>query len=451
MILGNSMLLGSTLILGFLVLQVLLISLHKKGVSFNKRTLLALVIGLGYGLVIQQFIPIIDPSWSSFLLEMICFFGSAYLALLKMLVIPLVLTSIVYSILRLGDIKGALLTRLATGSVGMLLGMTALASGIGIAVGVMFHVGQGLQLPSESMQPQHGNTDLVNTLVGMIPSNPVKIMAQENTVALVIFAVFVGVATVLVHRQDHQLSNTFKKFMESAFYIVKKMAVMVIALTPYGVLGLMTKMASHQGLNSLEGLADFIGAMYTAIALVIMMHVLFISLVARQNPLTYFQKAYQALLVAFTTRSSFGTLPVTEETLTQKFKLPQMVGSFVPGLGATIGMNACAGVFPAMLVVMCMHILHMPIGLETVIMVMGVNMLASLGVSGIPGTAFIAAGVTLTTLGLPYAVVGIVQGIDPIVDMGRTATNINGTMTTALTVNRFLPSDLEDDVGEHNY
>lgn len=439
------MLLGLAFIIGFLIFQIILIGLHKKGVSFNKRTLLALVVGLGYGLMIQQFMSAIAPGWSTFLLEMACFFGSAYLALLKMLVIPLVLTSIVYSILRLGDINGALLSRLATGSVGMLLGMTALASSIGLGVGVLFHVGQGMSLPEQAMQPQHQHATFVNTLVGMIPSNPVKIMTQENTVALVIFAVFIGVATVLVHRQDHQLSNTFKKFMESAFYITKKMAVLVIALTPYGVLGLMTKMASHHGLSSLEGLADFIGAMYVAIALVIVMHIVFLSLLARHNPLNYFKHAYQALLVAFTTRSSFGTLPVTEETLTQKLKMPQMVGSFVPSLGATIGMNACAGVFPAMLVVMCMHILHMPIGFETVLMVMGVNMLASLGVSGIPGTAFIAAGVTLTTLGLPYAVVGIVQGIDPIIDMGRTATNVNGTMTTALTVNRFLPPDFQQE------
>lgn len=448
------MIAGVALVSGFLVLQAVLVVLHRLGWSFNSRTLLALGVGLGYGLLIQQLIPMIGTGWSSFLLEIVCFFGSAYLALLKMLVIPLVLTSIVYSILRLGDIKGTLLTRLASGSVGMLLGMTALASGIGMGIGMLFDVGQGMQLPSESMQPQHDHTSFVNTLVGMIPSNPIKIMTQENTVALVIFAVFVGVATVLVHRQDHQLSNTFKKFMESAFYIVKKMAVLVIALTPYGVLGLMTKLASHQGLESLTGLADFIGAMYVAIALVLVMHTLIISLVARQNPLHYFQHAYQALIVAFTTRSSFGTLPVTEETLTQKFRLPQMVGSFVPGLGATIGMNACAGVFPAMLVVMCMHIMHIPIGAETILMVMGVNMLASLGVSGIPGTAFIAAGVTLTTLGLPYAVVGIVQGVDPIIDMGRTATNVNGTMATAITVNRFLPqdatADADHDTDAHN-
>lgn len=438
------MLIGLALIIGFLILQLILIILHRHAWSFNKRTLLALVLGLGYGLLVQQLIPLVDTSWTTFLLEMVCFFGSAYLALLKMLVIPLVLTSIVYSILRLGDIKGVLLSRLASGSVGMLLGMTALASGIGIAIGSLFHVGEGMQLSNETMQPQHQHDSIVNTLVGMIPSNPVKVMSQENTVALVIFAVFIGVATVIVHRQDHQLSNTFKKFMESAFYITKKMAVLVIALTPYGVLGLMTKLASHQGLESLEGLADFIGAMYTAIILVILMHTAIICLVARKNPLRYFQNAYQALLVGFTTRSSFGSLPVTEETLTQKFKMPQMVGSFVPSLGATIGMNACAGVFPAMLVVMAMHIQGAPITLPIVFEVMGINMLASLGVSGIPGTAFIAAGVTLTTMGLPYGVVGIVQGIDPIIDMGRTATNINGTMTTALTVNHFLPTDIND-------
>lgn len=140
--------------------------------------------------------------------------------------------------------------------------------------------------------------------------------------------------------------------------------------------------------------------------------------------------------MAFTTRSSFGTLPVTEETLREKFKTDQVIATFVPSIGATIGMNACAGVFPAMLVVMTLTILNQPITFELVCMVMLINAIASLGISGIPGTAYIAATITLMSLNLPYAVVALVQGIDPIIDMGRTATNVNGVMTTAVVMDR---------------
>ena len=169
------------------------------------------------------------------------------------------------------------------------------------------------------------------------------------------------------------------------------------------------------------------------------------------NPIHYYKNVYQALLVAFTTRSSFGTLPVTEETLKNKLHLPQITASFVPSMGATIGMNACAGVFPAMLVITVLHILHQPLTPGIFFMVMAVNAMASLGVSGIPGTAFVAAAVTLTTLGLPYSVVGLVQGIDPIIDMGRTATNVNGAMTTAMVISKGIDySSLAESTNEPN-
>ncbi|EKD70582.1 MAG: hypothetical protein ACD_46C00485G0007, partial [uncultured bacterium] len=114
----------------------------------------------------------------------------------------------------------------------------------------------------------------------------------------------------------------------------------------------------------------------------------------------------------------------------------QVGATFVPSIGATIGMNACAGIFPAMLVVMTLTILHQPLTMNLVIMIMFINAVASLGISGIPGTAYIAATVTLTSLNLPYAIVALVQGVDPIIDMGRTAINVNGVMTTALVVDQ---------------
>jgi uncharacterized protein len=134
-------------------------------------------------------------------------------------------------------------------------------------------------------------------------------------------------------------------------------------------------------------------------------------------------------------------MPVTMDALGNRMKLSESVSNFVPGVGATIGMNACAGVYPAMLVVMTMTILGMPITWETVLFIAFINMIASLGVSGIPGTAFVAAGVTLSTMGLPYSIVALVQGVDPIIDMGRTAVNVNAVMTTAVIVDKTTSVD----------
>jgi hypothetical protein len=236
---------------------------------------------------------------------------------------------------------------------------------------------------------------------------------------------------------DHDKMETFRQLIASLFAIVKKLASLVLGLTPYGVVALMASLVLEQGSTLLLGMLNFIVAMYVAMMVVLVMHSL-ILMINGHNPWQYFKKAYTPLFVAFTTRSSFGTLPVTEKTLSEKFQTQEMTATFVPSIGSTIGMNACAGVFPAMLVVMTLAILHQPLTLSLIVMVMCINMIASLGISGIPGTAYIAATVTLTSLNLPYAVVALVQGVDPIVDMGRTATNVNGVMTTALVVDRVV-------------
>lgn len=418
----------------FIALLVFFFWLMKKGIHFNVRVILSLIVGVLFGLLLQKYA---SPASVHLSEKAFHFVGTAYLSLLKMLVVPLILTSIVYAIISLGQQSGSTLRKLSIFSVGMLLIMTAISSAIGIGVGLWLHVGAGLSLPAETIQPTLPHNSFVNTLLGMIPSNPVAIMTKENTVALVIFAVLLGVAAYMLARVNPDKARPFESIIDSSFQVVKKLAGIVIALTPYGVLALMSQIGVTQGLSALLGEARYIGAMYVAMLIVIGMH-LFILLLNGYKPWAYFKHAYAPLLVAFTTRSSFGTLPVSEETLHNRFHTQQVTATFVPSMGATLGMNACAGVFPAMLVVMATTILHQHMTIGMVCMVMFINMIASLGISGIPGTAFVAATISLTTLHLPYAVVGLVQGVDPIVDMGRTATNVNGVLTTALTVDKHL-------------
>jgi L-cystine uptake protein TcyP (sodium:dicarboxylate symporter family) len=352
-----------------------------------------------------------------------------------MLVIPLILTSIINAILTLGANDEQYIRKISYQTCALLLGMTAISSLIGLLVGKWFMVGQGLSLPAANLVPKHIYTGLTDSLLGMLPGNPVAAMAQENTIAVVLFAALFGVAARLAAQKEPEKMLVFKQFISAAFIIVKKMASLVLAFTPYGILALMALLMLDQGMLLISGMLNFIAAMYVAMILVMTMHTLIIFL-AGQNPWQYYKKAYIPLLVAFTTRSSFGTLPVTEETLRNQFNVSQTAATFVPSIGATIGMNACAGIFPAMLVVMTLTILQQPLTGQMILMVMFINAVASLGISGIPGTAYIAATITLTSLNLPYAIVALVQGIDPLIDMGRTATNVNGVMTTALVVDR---------------
>ncbi len=416
-----------------------LFSLEKvERLGSNSRIFISLVLGLAGGALFNYCQPHLNAFTAHFITQSLVLVSETYLDLLKMLVLPLVLTSIIHAFVHMSDHPVEIIGKLISRSVALLLLMTALASAIAMGVGLYMHVGSQLSLPLDGPLPTHTYTGLVDTLLAMLPSNPVAAMSNENTVAIAIFASLLGLSALQICKKAPAEGEGFKKFISSTFHVVKQLTRLVIRTTPYGVLALLAHVSATQGLNTLFGIANYFVAIFIAMFLVILMHLTLIAVFAKISPWTYLKKAYPALLVAFTTRSSFGTLPLTEEILRDRFGRSQLASSFVPSMGATLGMNACAGVFPAILVVMALAILHQPMTLSIFLTVMFINTIASLGISGIPGTAFIAATVTLSAMGLPYAVVGLVQGVDSLVDMGRTATNVNGTMTAAILVDKPL-------------
>lgn len=407
----------------------------QKEFSLGFRILTSLLLGIAFGYLMSYF----PQSWSANFNHQVLFFvGHAYLALLKMLVIPLIFTSIIHAIISMKAQNETILKRISFFSCFFLLLMTAISSFIGIVIANFFNVGAGFVLPDIQQTPQHVYSGLTDTLLAMLPSNPIGVMAQENTIAVVVFAVLIALAAHRIEKSDPEKFAFFEKMISSLFTIVKKLASLVLSITPYGIFSLISLLLMEQGVNVFKQMFNYIFAMYVAMAIVLLMH-LFLLALFKYNPWSYLKKASTALFVAFTTRSSFGTLPVTEEILRERFSIPQIISSFTPSIGATIGMNACAGVFPAMLVAMTMTMMHQPIDLHFIFIVMLINTVASLGISGIPGAAYIAATVTLTSLGLPYSVVALVQGVDPIIDMGRTAINVNGVLTTAIMVHELNP------------
>lgn len=412
-----------------------LLFLKQRHVSMSARVLISLAVGVGFGFLVRSAHP------ADALVNILSLIGNGYLALLKMLVIPLIMTSIIHAIINLGADHDGALKKISFLTCGILLATTALSSLIGLATGEFFAVGTGMQMPADVLAPTQTYTSFVDTLLHMIPSNPISAMAAENTVAVVIFAVLIGIAARMLDSADHDKMQTFRELIASLFAIVKKLATLILRFTPYAILALMSLMIIKQGYALLAGVMNVVVAMYAAMLLVLLMHSVLLMLFG-YHPIRYFRKAAAPLFVAFTTRSSFGTLPVTEETLHNKFKVSQVIASFTPSFGATLGMNACAGVYPAVLVVMVLNIMHLPLTASLVASVMLVNTLASLGISGIPGTAYIAATISLTSLNLPYAVIALVQGVDPIIDMGRTAVNVNGAMTTALITQRVVGNEL---------
>ena len=420
------------IILFFLLFTSFIFAQIKK-VSFNLRAISALFIGLSFGLSVRLFF--INHNSTIELVAILNFIGNIYIKLLIMLIIPLVFTSIAQSIINLRSSNGIYLTKIAVKTIIFLLLTTGVSAIIGSFIAKNFNLGMGLHIPGINIKQLHQSEGILSTILAMFPSNPIKAMVDNNIIAVVIFSVLIGIATVKLYKERGEIAQPFIGFIDASFLVSKKMANMIISLTPYGVMSLMAHMSLTQGWGVLQQMVTFMLAMYLAMFIVICLHI-FLLLLVGVNPLSYFKKVYPALLVAFTTRSSLGTMPVTMNVLRSKLKLSESVSNFVPSIGSTIGMNACAGIYPAMLVVMTLIILGMPVTWKLIFFIAIINMIASLGVSGIPGTAFVAAGVVLSTLGLPYSIVALVQGIDPVIDMGRTATNINAVMTTAVLVDR---------------
>lgn len=414
---------------------------HKSNpVSLGLSILASLLLGAGAGLLLRKI-----PMNFQIVHDVLLLLGKGYLGMLKMLVVPLILTSVIHAVLNLSQDDSSAtpsnqevgtLKRLSLLACCLLLLMTSLSSLIGALVGIIMRVGEGINLSGVSDRLVEAPLSLIDTLLKMLPVNPVDAMTKENCIAVVIFAVLFGLAARKLEEVDHDKKILFSRLIAALFAITKKLTKMIITFTPYGVFALSSILFSSQGFIFLKGLLNFVIAMYLAMGIVVVMHSIILYLSTGLSPVYYFKKAYTPLFVAFTTRSSFATLPVTEETLHGKFHLKQVTSTLVPSMGATIGMNACAGVFPAMLVVMTSVVMHQSVTWHLILSVMFINALASLGTSGLPGTAFIAASVTLTSLNYPLTLLGLVQGIDPIVDMGRTAVNVNGVMTSALASER---------------
>jgi len=221
------------------------------------------------------------------------------------------------------------------------------------------------------------------------------------------------------------------------YKIVMSIAMTIIKFMPYAVVALLSRTIISNGVPAIIEVSSFVAAIYVATVVMLLVHILIITLHG-VPPITYLKKAGGTWLLAFSSRSSVGTLPMTISTLTKRMGVNDGTANLVGSLGSTIGMNGCAGFFPAMVVVMVAHMLGLPATLQFYIMLLIVVTIGSIGIAGIPGTATVAATIALTGMGLGdyFPLIGMVLAIDPIIDMARTLTNVSGTMTAAIATDR---------------
>ena len=328
--------------------------------------------------------------------------------LLKMIVMPLVLVSIIRVIM---NMKEDNLGKLTFKSMGMFFLTTALAATIAIIIGTMFNLGSNVDAVNSSEQIRE-ITSLPDTIRGLLPSNPIKAMADGNTVAVVIFATFIGLAIKRLKKKYLEIVKPFIDLVEAFYKIIVSVAITVIKMMPYAIIPLMASTIASRGIKSLLDVVDFILALYLSVAVMFIIHLIIVAL-SGVNPITYLKNVSRALILAFTSRSSLGTLPVTVECLTDKMNVDSGTASFVTSLGSNMGMNGCAGIYPALVSVMLANMANIDMNFTFYSMLIIVITISSLGIAGIPGTATMAVSVVISGIGLGeyFPLVGAVIAI----------------------------------------
>ncbi|MEO3946080.1 dicarboxylate/amino acid:cation symporter [Gorillibacterium sp. CAU 1737] len=402
----------------------LLYYLARKRVGFGTRVLIGLGLGLVVGIVLQN-LDLEAKGASTF--------GSIYVSLIRMLVIPLVFILVLNSISRLSNLES--LRTIGVKTFTWFLGTTGIASLIGLIIALLFNPGSGIQQTvPEGFEAREVPT-FSQVILDLIPSNPIQQAAEGKVVPLLIFALFLAVAIIKLGAKKPETVRPVRELVESLAQVLHQVVKFVIRLTPYGVFGLITGVAARYGWETLRDLGNVIVTSYVALILhFVLVFGGLVFFVAKVNPLRFFKKIYPTITVAFTTRSSYATLPVNLEVITKRLHVSDRIASFVAPLGASVNFNGCGGIWPAIVAVFTAQVYGISLSVTDYVVLVLVSIISSIGVAGVPGPATISTTVVLTALGLPLEGMAIVAGVEALIDMGRTAVNATGTTVTALLV-----------------
>ncbi|ENQ3081212.1 L-cystine transporter [Bacillus cereus] len=452
-----STLLVSINVIIMLLLLGVLYYMQRKHLSFNKRVFTALGLGIIFGLILQLFykptseVIIQSNNWFNLI-------GSGYVKLLQMIVMPLILVSIISAFTKLkltnnlGKISGLI--------IGILLLTTGIAAAVGIAASAGFDLqATGLQQGSAEtarlklVQEKFTSieqTPIPQKLLELLPVNPFLDLTgarPTSTISVVIFAALIGIAFLGVKKKYPEQAEQFKNMLDAVYAVVMRMVTLILRLTPYGVLALMAKTVSGSDVQAILKLGNFVLASYVALIVMFIIHLLLIAL-SGLNPVQYLKKAFPVLTFAFTSRSSAGTMPLNIEAQKEKLGVSEGIANFAASFGVSIGQNGCAGIYPAMLAMMVAPIVGIdPLQPQFILTLIAVVAISSFGVAGVGGGATFAALIVLSTLNLPIEIVALLISVEPLIDMGRTALNVSGSMTAGLISSKWLG---ELDVNTYN-
>ena len=392
------------------------------GMTLTNKILAAMAAGLVFGAVLNLIGP---DGWIRTLLidGALHVGGKLFLAALKLLVVPLVFVSLVCGTASLDDIRK--LGRVGGKTLGLYLATTAAAITLAVAVAVIVGPGRGFELTTAADFAAQEAPPLSETLIAIFPTNPVQAMAEGNMLQVIVFSILFGLALCLTGDAGARVARGFADLNE----VIMKLVMMIMNTAPYGVFCLIAKVFAEQGFGAILPLIKYFlvvvaclaihaGAVYPAI----------LRTLAGLSPLQFFRKARAPIVFAFSTASSNATLPATLETAEHKLGAHNSIASFTIPLGATINMDGTA-IMQGVATVFIAQAYGMGLGVNDYLMVIVTATLASIGTAGVPGVGLIMLAMVLKQVGLPVEGIGLIIGVDRLLDMMRTAVNITGDAT----------------------
>ena len=389
-----------------------------------KKILIGMIAGVLVGAIMGPQAEVLKP------------IGSLFINAIKMLIVPLVFCSLVVGVTSMQDT--AKMGRIGLKAIIIYLSTTAVAISIGLGLGIVLEPGAGLNMQAEAGAAAAAAAaakeapSLVTTILGLIPKNPIEALAGGKILQMIVFALGLGIALNLIGEKGAPAVKIFNSLAEAMY----KLTELVMRFAPYGIFALMAWVAGKYGLEVLLPLVKVIAAVFAGCILhVLVVYSGAISLLAGLKPVQYLKGILNAQMMAFTSTSSSGTLPVSIRCARENLGVSKGTASFVLPLGATINMDGTA-LYQGVCALFIAQAFGIDLSMADYMTIIATATLASIGTAGVPGAGLIMLSLVLTTVGLPMEGLAIIAGIDRILDMARTCVNVSGDLMVSVLIGK---------------
>ena len=395
---------------------------NKQKINLTTKIFIALIVGALCGVALHYFVPSGDFR-DKFLIDGVFYIiGNGFLRLMQMLVVPLVLCSLVCGAAAIGDTKT--LGKVGVKIIGFYVVTTALAVTVALSVAKVVNPGIGLDISAieKAETTIAETTSFSDTLLDIIPKNPIQGLAEGNMLQIIFFAIIIGIIIAKLGKKVEVVSKFFSQFNE----IMMEMTMMVMKVAPYGVFCLIAKTFANIGFDAFIPMLKYMFSVFFALGLqCFVVYTLLLKGFTGLNPIKFIKKFAPVMGFAFSTATSNATIPMSIDTLSKKMGISKKISSFTIPLGATINMDGTA-IMQGVAVIFVAQAFSVQLEFIDYLTVIATATLASIGTAGVPGVGLITLSMVFNSVGLPVEGIALIMGIDRILDMTRTAVNITG-------------------------